>query len=206
MSLGLGPRSRPVYRSLREQIVAGELAPGAKLPSHTALAAEFRVAPMTLRQVLDRLEAEGLVSRETGRGTFVRAAAAPAVLIVDDEAEIRAVLARHVRRAGYSPIEAAGPSEGLAALQRDRDIALVISDVRMPDRTAGIDFIRIVRRRWRDVPLAALTGYPDDLAPLHGTPDCPILVVPKPFRTNQIEEMLRLALRPLALVAAGAGR
>src|SRR5205823_4646564 len=137
MSLSLGPRSRPVYRALRERILAGELAPGDKLPSHLLLAAEFHVAPMTIRQVLDHLEAEGLVARENGRGTFVRAPARPAVLIVDDEPEMRAVLRRRIYRAGYIPLEADGPAEGLAALEREPTIALVISDLRMPDRASG---------------------------------------------------------------------
>src|SRR5262245_12070850 len=176
MSLGLGPRSRPVYRALRERILSGDLAGGEKLPSHTALAAAFRVAPMTLRQVLDHLEREGLVERETGRGTFVRVPAPVAVLVVDDEPEMRAMLSRRVRRAGYTSIEAAGPAEGLAALESNPNIALVISDIRMPDRDSGVDFIRMVRHRWPRVPLAALTGYPNDLVPLHGTPDCPVLI------------------------------
>jgi MerR family transcriptional regulator, light-induced transcriptional regulator len=68
----LGPRSRHVYEALRASIVRGDLAPGSQLPAHLRLAADFGVAPMTVRQVLARLEAEGLVSRQLGRGTFVR--------------------------------------------------------------------------------------------------------------------------------------
>ena len=203
MSLGLGPRSLAVYRTLRERIVAGELAPGDQLPGHLALAAEFGVAPMTLRQVLDRLEAEGLVARENGRGTFVRLPMRPAVLVVDDEFEMRALLRPYVYRAGCIPVEADGPAEGLTTLECQPTIALVISDIRMPDRASGIDFIRTIRRRWPELPLVALTGYPDDLAPLHATPDCPVLVVSKPVQPNQIEEVLRLVLRPRPAEPAG---
>ena len=213
----LGPRSRPVYAALRERILTGQLAAGAKLRGHSTLAAEFGVAPVTLRQALGRLETEGLVSREQGRGTFVRARATPAVLIVDDEPDMRALLARHVTHAGYRVVEAAGPTEGLSALARDPGIGLVLSDVRMPEAAdvvgflplspgqAGVEFIRTVRRRWPELPLAAVTGYPDDLADLHGTPECPVLIVPKPFCLGQIEEVLRLALPPRAAAAAGAG-
>src|SRR3712207_8185736 len=42
---------------------SGELPPGTKLPAHTELAQQFGVAPLTMRQVLARLEARGLVSR-----------------------------------------------------------------------------------------------------------------------------------------------
>jgi methanogenic corrinoid protein MtbC1 len=68
----LGPRSRRIYETLRDGIVRGDLPPGSQLPPHLRLAADFGVAPMTVRQVLSRLEAEGLVSRQLGRGTFVR--------------------------------------------------------------------------------------------------------------------------------------
>jgi CheY-like chemotaxis protein len=201
----LGPRSRRVYSALRERILEGELVPGTKLPPHTQLAAEFGVAPLTLRQVLAVLEQEGLLSREQGRGTFVRARATPAVLVVDDDALLRAVLREHVIRAGYRPVEADGPAAGLAALERDSAIGLILSDIRMPTTGDGIAFIRAVRRRWPTLPVAAVTGYPGDLDALHGTPECPVLILPKPFRASQIEEVLRLALHPAApSSAAGA--
>jgi CheY-like chemotaxis protein len=41
-----------------------------------------------------------------------------------------------------------------------------------------------------------VTGYPDDLAGLYGTPECPVLVIAKPFRQHQIEEAISLALQP----------
>ncbi len=70
MIYNLGPRARRVYDALREQIVEGVFPPASRLPSHTALAATFHVAPLTVRQVLSRLEDEGWVSRQQGRGTF----------------------------------------------------------------------------------------------------------------------------------------
>src|SRR5919199_1679547 len=67
----LGPRARRVYLALRDRIARGELGAGSQLPSHRALAIEFGVAPLTVRQVLSHLEDQGLVSRQPGRGTFV---------------------------------------------------------------------------------------------------------------------------------------
>lgn len=40
--------------------------------THTVLATEFGVAPLTVRNALAQLEQDGLISREHGRGTFVR--------------------------------------------------------------------------------------------------------------------------------------
>ncbi|PLS77582.1 MAG: hypothetical protein CYG59_23065 [Chloroflexi bacterium] len=195
LSKRFGPRTQHVYDVLRNRIVRGELAAGAKLPPHLELAADYGVAPLTMRQVLARLEAEGFVSREQGRGTFVRRQATPAVLIAEDDAAMRSVLEEYIRRAGYRPITATVPADLLAHLTHDPSIALIFSDVRMPDQATGLAFIRSVRRRWPDLPLVALTGYPDDLSGLHGTPECPVLMLTKPFWPHQIEETLRLARR-----------
>ena len=156
---------------------------------------EFGVAPLTVRQVLSRLEEEGIVSRQQGRGTFIREQTIPAVLIAEDDAEMSALLTAHVQRAGYRPLTAANPTDAMEFLQTDENIALVFSDVRMPDRDKGIEFIRTVRRRWPQLPLAAVTGFPEDLSELHGTPESPVLILPKPVWAHQIQEALRLALR-----------
>ena len=176
-----GPRTQRVYTALRDRLARGELAEGTKLPRHSELATEYGVAPLTLRQVLARLEAEGFVSREQGRGTFVRAQVPPAVLIVDDDVPLCALLAEQVTRAGYRPIPVAAPAEGLQWLVEDGSIGLVFSAIRLPETEHGIDFIRAVRRRWPTLPLVALTGYSDDLAGLHGTPEWPVLILSKAF-------------------------
>jgi CheY-like chemotaxis protein len=192
----LGPRARRVYTILREGLLSGEFAPGTQLPSHTQLALRFGVATLTVRHVLAHLEAEGLVSREHGRGTFARARTAPTVLIVEDDALTRTLLQTYVTRAGYHPVAASCSREGLAVLERDRTIALVLSDIHLPAKQEGISFIRAVARRWPEIPLAAVTGYPDDLAELHGRPECPFLVLAKPVQAQQIETVLRLVLQP----------
>jgi CheY-like chemotaxis protein len=191
----LGPRAQRVYLALRDRIIRGELPVGIQLLPHAALAGEYGVAPVTVRQVLAHLEAEGLVSLEQGRGTFVRAPVLPAVLIVEDDGAMRALLEEYVSRAGYRSLPVGTAAEGLACLAQDASIALVFSDVHLPDKDSGLDFIRRVRRRWSALPLVAITGYPDDLAELHGTPEWPVLILTKPLWAHQIEETLRLTLR-----------
>src|SRR4051794_37215457 len=43
-----------------------------QLPGQTALVRELGVAPLTLRQALERLEQEGVIERRSRRGNFVR--------------------------------------------------------------------------------------------------------------------------------------
>jgi GntR family transcriptional regulator of arabinose operon len=57
--------------ALREKILAGRVAEGAKLPSEERLAQDYGVSRMTARQSLVELAAQGLIYRIPGKGTFV---------------------------------------------------------------------------------------------------------------------------------------
>lgn len=198
---GLGPRAGRVLDAVRQRILNEDLPEGTKLPSHSELAAEYGVAPLTMRQVLARLEEEGLVQREQGRGTFVRRPELPGVMILQPEADDETTtLSTFVESSPVRPIVVASPDEALETLKADRGIALVVVDVNTPTAEAGLDFIRAVRRRWAETPLVAITERADDLAPLHGTPEWPILVVSKPFVPHQMRQAIDMAL---AVTAAG---
>jgi GntR family transcriptional regulator len=64
----------PIYHRiqecLRSDIAAGRFADGDRLPSESELARTFQTTRGTVRQALARLEYEGLIQREAGRGTF----------------------------------------------------------------------------------------------------------------------------------------
>jgi len=68
----------PLYVQLadlfRQRIVKGVWREGEMLPSLTTLVAEFGVARVTVRQAIERLTRDGLVSPQRGRGTFVTGA------------------------------------------------------------------------------------------------------------------------------------
>jgi DNA-binding GntR family transcriptional regulator len=58
--------------ALRESIRAGDFGPGAQLPSYSALAGEYGVAPNTVKSALTVLRSEGLIVSRRGKGSFVR--------------------------------------------------------------------------------------------------------------------------------------
>jgi GntR family transcriptional regulator len=58
-------------KTLAEEIVAGRWLPGDRLPSEPSICDHFEVSRTTVRQALGELEAEGMIRREKGRGTFV---------------------------------------------------------------------------------------------------------------------------------------
>jgi GntR family transcriptional regulator len=69
---GAGTASRQLAARLRALIEAGDLAPGDKLPSERALAAQHDLARNTAREAIRQLAESGLVTAQHGRGVFVR--------------------------------------------------------------------------------------------------------------------------------------
>lgn len=59
--------------SIRRAITSGRVKPGDRLPSEKNLALALGVSLITVRRALDDLQIEGLLSKEHGRGSFVRA-------------------------------------------------------------------------------------------------------------------------------------
>lgn len=65
------PKYQAISNDLRRLIAEGEIAPGERLAAQHALAQDYGVTVMTLRQALADLEADGLVHAVKGTGTFV---------------------------------------------------------------------------------------------------------------------------------------
>jgi len=70
------PRYHQIAEALRDTIGSGRIGPGERLDTQRRLAMDFGVTLMTLRQALEVLERDGLITRRHGLGTFV---AAPSV-------------------------------------------------------------------------------------------------------------------------------
>lgn len=70
---GRVPRYFRIAEELRQRIQEGELRPGLRLDNQRELARQFGVTLMTLRQALEVLERENLITRRHGLGTFVAA-------------------------------------------------------------------------------------------------------------------------------------
>ena len=67
--------ARPIYSQIidgfREQIKAGVLQPGDKLPSVRELATQLTINPNTIQRAYRELEAQGWVASVQGKGCFV---------------------------------------------------------------------------------------------------------------------------------------
>jgi GntR family transcriptional regulator len=73
-----------LYLLLKERITSGSLRPGERLPGEPTLAARHQLSRVTIRRALDGLARDGLVLRQPGSGTYVRAAKEVAPALVGD--------------------------------------------------------------------------------------------------------------------------
>ena len=115
--------------SLRARITQGEWVPGTALPSEVALAKEHGVALGTLRQALALLVAQGLLERQHGRGTFVRAGLGGASMLRffrfsqgDGQGSTpqSSILRRSVQLASQDVVDDLGLAAGASVLQLQR--------------------------------------------------------------------------------------
>jgi len=107
------------------------------------------------------------------------------ILVVEDEARLRAIIARNLTARGHTVREAATAGDALAALNAELPDLLLL-DINLPDRT-GWDVMRELAARGQQVPtviLSAVRVSPARLAEFR-----PLAYLPKPF---PVEALLRL--------------
>jgi DNA-binding transcriptional MocR family regulator len=76
-----GPKYLAIVRALTEDIRAGRLPPGARLPPQRALAKQLDVDLTTVTRAFNEARRAGLIDATAGRGSFVRGSAPPAVVL-----------------------------------------------------------------------------------------------------------------------------
>ncbi|MBZ0060608.1 MULTISPECIES: PLP-dependent aminotransferase family protein [unclassified Leclercia] len=85
-------RYKAIVDRYAQQIRSATLTAGTRLPTHRTLAAREHISLATATRVYAELEKMGLVSGETGRGTFVREILLPSGLGIDQQAVATDVL------------------------------------------------------------------------------------------------------------------
>lgn len=85
------------------------------------------------------------------------------ILIIDDEEEVREVLALHLKKGGFETIEAKDGAEAIQLMAKGSNlvnVGLIICDIRMP-KINGVEAIDFLRQNATSVPILVVTGYPD---------------------------------------------
>jgi PAS domain S-box-containing protein len=127
----------------------------------------------------------------------VPAAAGATILLVDDEAPLRSLLAEMLSEAGYTVIEAADGREGLNILQSQQHIDLLVSDVGLPGNMNGRQMADAGRALRPDLKVIFVTGYAEHAAIGNGALEPGMHVMTKPFALDAF------AARVSAILAVG---
>ena len=149
-------------------------------------------AGQTAREIqqLTRAAAEGPV-RHAPVQPLAQIEAAPVatsagrVLLVDDQADVRASLSVMIRTLGYDVHAVDGGQAALAWLEHEKP-SLVITDLRMPGMGGG-ELAMAIAQRDPALPVVLLTGWGD--AEPEGRPEI-VRVLPKPLRMAHLRAAL----------------
>lgn len=82
------------------------------------------------------------------------------ILVVDDDADVRDILTRFLKRRGYLVESATNGEEALTAV-RENDPDLMLLDIHLP-RMSGLDVLYAIQEDGLHTRTIALSGIPDD--------------------------------------------
>ncbi len=114
------------------------------------------------------------------------------VLVVEDDALVRAALAETLRELRYRVVGAADADAALAVLDRGTGVDAVLSDVTMPGGMDGAGLAHAVRARLHGLPVVLATGHAGALDGRALPPG--VGVIRKPFGRVAIAAALRRGL------------
>jgi signal transduction histidine kinase/ActR/RegA family two-component response regulator len=115
------------------------------------------------------------------------------VLLVEDDDRVRAFTEEALRDLGYDVVSVEGAAEAVARAAQDPDIALLLTDVVMPD-TNGRELADRVLKLRPGLPVLYMTGFTRNAVVHNGMLDPGVNFMAKPFTIDQLAAKVREAL------------
>jgi PAS domain S-box-containing protein len=112
------------------------------------------------------------------------------VLLVEDNAEVRAVAADMLGQLGYGVVEADGAASALKIVDSNVGIDLVLTDMVMPGALDGLALARAIRQQRPALPVLLTTGYAKSV----GSAQAEFPVLRKPYQLPALADALRTVL------------
>ena len=120
-------------------------------------------------------------------------ASTPQLLVVDDDPEIRKLLARYVESQGFR-VRLASSCRELREQLATHHIDLIVLDVMLPDGS-GLDLCRDLRAQRSNVPIILLTALKEDVDRIIGLEIGADDYLGKPFNPRELVARVRAVLR-----------
>lgn len=129
--------------------------------------------------------------------TVPQAVAGEVILVVEDDDQVRAMSIDGLRELGYTVIAAANGQQALEQLQAHPTIALLFTDIIMPEMT-GRQLADIALRQRPGLKVLYTTGYTRNAVVHNGVLDHGVMLLAKPFTLQQLAHKVREAFGPAA--------
>jgi PAS domain S-box-containing protein len=118
------------------------------------------------------------------------------ILLVEDADPVRQLVERHLRRHGYTVLEANSSETALLHSEQHPDaIDLLLTDVILPGMD-GREISQRVHERRPDVRTIYMSGFSDDSLSKHGILSRDVVLIEKPFATATLLATIRSVLDP----------
>ena len=125
----------------------------------------------------------------------------PRILLLDDEAELRALLQRYLSGQGFA-VRAVAEARQLDKLLARESFDVLVLDLMMPDED-GLSICRRLRSAGETIPIMMLTARGDPVDRIIGLEMGADDYLPKPFEPRELAARLQAMLRRRAMDAAG---
>ncbi|MDP9898612.1 ATP-binding protein [Variovorax ginsengisoli] len=113
------------------------------------------------------------------------------VLVVDDEAAVRALVVEVLEEMGYQTLEAEDGATGMAVLQANARIDLLITDVGLPGGMNGRQLADGARATRQELKVLFITGYAENAVIGNGHLEPWMQVLTKPFTLDTLARRVR---------------
>jgi len=145
----------------------------------------------TMCLYLPRYLGEAEPEPEPRPSQFDERASGESVLVIEDEETIRTLITEELQNLGYSVIGVAEGAAGLAVLQSDIRVDLLLTDVGLPGGLNGRQVADAGRVTRPALKVLFITGYAENAAVGNGLLDHGMEVVTKPFEIAALAEKVR---------------
>jgi CheY-like chemotaxis protein len=116
------------------------------------------------------------------------------ILLVEDDEDLRILVTSMLRKLGYQYTVAENGDAAIAAMSTLPKIDLLVSDIVLPGGKSGPDIAVLARRRFPDVKVLFMSGYPRGALSGPNQVDENVLLLEKPFRMADLARNIREAL------------
>jgi len=147
-------------------------------------------AGTTVKIYLPRHQGEAATPEAATRAPLQTGRASEVILVVEDDDLMRKTTTEGLRELGYTALDAASAAQALAILDAREDVALLFTDIVMPE-VNGKKLADAALRRRPDLKVIYTTGYTPNAVVHGGVLDPGVQLLTKPFTMQQLADKIR---------------